>query len=163
MNLFIYPVLLSWMNKELHPDCAQPGGAERGREREREGGKERERRAGLGGGGWAQSIMALKRETWSSRECWGGLNDHYCDSRKHMHSLTLCLSEQKIIHTHTHPTSAPRGPDLTLYLHTHLHSLLPPLWSWQVLRRYITPRSSSLRAAGPGCPFTAGLVSVFIQ
>lgn len=163
MNLFIYPVLLSWMNKELHPDCAQPGGAERGREQEREGKRGREERGG--GARWAQSIMALKREAWSSRECWGGLNDHYCDSRKHMHSLTLCLSEQKIIPTHTHtlPTSAPRGPDLTLYLHTHLHSLLPPLWSWQVLRRYITPRSSSLRAVGPGCPFTAGLVSVFIQ
>lgn len=43
------------MNKELHPDCAQPGGAERERasEREREGGKERERegvRGGWGGG-----------------------------------------------------------------------------------------------------------------
>lgn len=38
------------MNKELHPDCAQPGGAERERasEREREGERAAEGWAGLG-------------------------------------------------------------------------------------------------------------------
>lgn len=58
------------MNKELHPDCAQPGGAERERASER--GRESEgERGGEGWVGWgrAQSVMALKRETWSSREC----------------------------------------------------------------------------------------------
>lgn len=33
MNLFIYPVHLSWMNKEALPNCAQPWEADRrGRE-----------------------------------------------------------------------------------------------------------------------------------
>lgn len=119
MNLFIYPVPLSWMNKEALPDCAQPWEADRrGRE--------------------PAALWSQKGGTRSPGECWAGLNDHYGDTHRHgradTHMLHVCIGEQMgctntPTHTRMHAPPPPLPGVLIWHsIYTHIYSVYSLLY-----------------------------------
>ena len=126
MNLFIYPVLLSWMNKELLPNCAQPwgadrggrGGRERGRERGREGETERERereRERETGAPWSRKRGNATPWGMLRRVKWSLLWHSHAHAHKHTdtHALTYASVNKRAhtcTHTHTQTHTRARPP-----------------------------------------------------
>ena len=138
------------------------------RKREKERARERERESREHRGvkeGNIELWGMLRRVKWSllwlsQAHALTYIMPRWTKDHLHTHTHTHTHTHARThTHTHTHTHFPPLLPEVLIWhsIYTHLHSLLPPLWSWQVLKRYITPRSLSLRAAGPDRPFTAAL------